>query len=633
MSAPAGSHRAQLVRVARRAMSDYGLEPDFPLAALAEAERLEPPAAVPGGDVRDLRGLPWCSIDNDDSRDLDQLTVAQELPGDRARVRVAVADVGAAVPPDGALDAHAAANTTSVYTPAWIFPMLPERLSTDLTSLNPDEDRLAVVVELEVDAEGGSGAADVRRAVVRNRAKLAYPSLGAWLEGRGPLPQAAAAVPGLAENLRLQEALRRSQIATSEFIDFVAHELKQPMTALKGYTQMLVMGIGGELKPTQRQFVDVIGANVERMSKLVNDLLEVSRLEGGRIQLKVAPVSLVEVLNDTLAGTLAQIEARAHCLEIDVPEDLSLVLGDRQRLVQALTLLVDNACRYTPQGGRLRLVGSEQEGHVCLRVVDSGIGLSLEEMRHLGEKFYRAEHELVQAQPGNGLGLSIARHLIALHGGQLLVDSEPGRGSSFAFTLPAAPHAEALLRDLVDAPLGLAGADGARVDDDVEEGRVVEERAPALPPLDDVVGEQRGRHHRLEGANGLDHRRANGRGLRHRFGAAHEGPRGGVVDGAAGRDDAAFELLDEGLERNFAALQARPGAVVAEQLAAHRLPALGVRKTEGDGQAHVRHPQLGDYRAVHKLHQRMNNALGMNHHVDIRRRQLQRRGDWSCARR
>ena len=205
MSAPAGSHRAQLVRVARRAMSDYGLEPDFPLAALAEAERLEPPAAVPGGDVRDLRGLPWCSIDNDDSRDLDQLTVAQELPGDRARVRVAVADVGAAVPPDGALDAHAAANTTSVYTPAWIFPMLPERLSTDLTSLNPDEDRLAVVVELEVDAEGGSGAADVRRAVVRNRAKLAYPSLGAWLEGRGPLPQAAAAVPGLAENLRLQE--------------------------------------------------------------------------------------------------------------------------------------------------------------------------------------------------------------------------------------------------------------------------------------------------------------------------------------------------------------------------------------------------------------------------------------------
>ena len=113
MSAPAGSHRAQLVRVARRAMSDYGLEPDFPLAALTEAERLEPPAAVPGGDVRDLRGLPWCSIDNDDSRDLDQLTVAEALPGDRVRIRVAVADVSAAVAPGSALDGLAAAATTA----------------------------------------------------------------------------------------------------------------------------------------------------------------------------------------------------------------------------------------------------------------------------------------------------------------------------------------------------------------------------------------------------------------------------------------------------------------------------------------------------------------------------------------
>jgi VacB/RNase II family 3'-5' exoribonuclease len=207
MSAPTGSHRALLVRVARRAMVDYGLEPDFPLAALAEAERLAPPAAVPDADVRDLRGLPWCSIDNDDSRDLDQLTVAEELPGDRARLRVAVADVSATVAPGSALDRHAGTNTTSVYTPACIFPMLPERLSTGLTSLNPGGDRLALVVETTVDAEGAAGEAAVYRAVVRSQAQLAYPSVGAWLEGRGPLPAAAAAVPGLDANLRLQDTV------------------------------------------------------------------------------------------------------------------------------------------------------------------------------------------------------------------------------------------------------------------------------------------------------------------------------------------------------------------------------------------------------------------------------------------
>ncbi len=140
---------------------------------------------------------PWCSIDNDDSRDLDQLTVAEPLAGGAVRIRVAVADVSAAVAPGSALDGHAGTNTTSVYTPPQNFPMLPERLSTDLTSLGQDEDRLAVVVEMV----GGRRrrerpGASVYRAVVRNQAKLAYAGVGAWLEGRGPLPAAAGAVPG-----------------------------------------------------------------------------------------------------------------------------------------------------------------------------------------------------------------------------------------------------------------------------------------------------------------------------------------------------------------------------------------------------------------------------------------------------
>ena len=151
-AAPRRQQRALLLRVARQAMIDRGLRPDFPAAAMAEAEALDGPPGPAGGELRDLRELPWCSIDNDDSRDLDQLTVAAALPNGGARIFVAVADVTDAVPLGSALDEHARANTTSVYTPGGDFPMLPDRLSTDLTSLAPDQDRPATVVEIEVDA-------------------------------------------------------------------------------------------------------------------------------------------------------------------------------------------------------------------------------------------------------------------------------------------------------------------------------------------------------------------------------------------------------------------------------------------------------------------------------------------------
>jgi len=246
------------------------------------------------------------------------------------------------------------------------------------------------------------------------------------------------------ENLRLREELRRAEGATAEFVDFVSHELKQPMTAMQGYSKMLIMGIGGELTPTQRQFVDVIDANVERMGKLVNDLLEVCRLEAGRTRLNLGPVNVGELLYETVVDNRAELEARHHTVEIDVADDLPLVTGDRQRLLEVLAHLVRNACRYTPGGGHIRLVAEGQgddgctDGHVCVAVVDTGIGLSPEDLPRVGEKFFRADHELVQQEPGNGLGLAISRHLIALHGGELYVESEPGQGSTFGFTLPTA---------------------------------------------------------------------------------------------------------------------------------------------------------------------------------------------------
>ena len=186
-------------------MRDRGLEPDFPPAAMAEAERLAP--ASPGGDpsIRDLRDLLWSSIDNDDSRDLDQIEVAEALPGEAVKVLVAIADVDALVKNGSAIDAHARTNTTSVYTAARIFAMLPERLSTGLTSLNDGEDRLAIVIEMTVAADGSIAGSDVYPAQVRNRAQLAYDAVAAWLEGEGPMPPRMAQVAGIDAQVKLQD--------------------------------------------------------------------------------------------------------------------------------------------------------------------------------------------------------------------------------------------------------------------------------------------------------------------------------------------------------------------------------------------------------------------------------------------
>ena len=206
------NHRAILQDIAHRVMLERGLLPDFSREALAELEKLTGTAAAQVGSagiasgVRDLRNLLWASIDNDDSRDLDQLTVAEAMPGDKVKILVSVADVDSLVKNGSAIDAHARHNTTSVYTAAEIFPMLPEQLSTDLTSLNFDEERQSIVVEMVINADGTLQDSDIYRARVINHAKLAYHSVAAWLAGEGQEPEAIGAVQGLDENLRLQDS-------------------------------------------------------------------------------------------------------------------------------------------------------------------------------------------------------------------------------------------------------------------------------------------------------------------------------------------------------------------------------------------------------------------------------------------
>jgi exoribonuclease-2 len=209
--------RDALRRIAHEAMEERGLLPEFSAAVIAETDRIAKPAGASGPEFRDLRNLQWASIDNDDSRDLDQLTVARRIERGAVRLSVAIADVDSLVKKDSAIDGHAWTNTTSVYTPAGVFPMLPEKLSTDFTSLGESDERLAVVTEMTVTEDGEVTDPEIYRAVVLNHAKLAYNGVGAWLEGQGAAPEKLAAVPGLEDQIRLQDsaaqALRRRRIA------------------------------------------------------------------------------------------------------------------------------------------------------------------------------------------------------------------------------------------------------------------------------------------------------------------------------------------------------------------------------------------------------------------------------------
>jgi VacB/RNase II family 3'-5' exoribonuclease len=217
-------HGARLQAIARHAMVRYGLEPDWPPEARAELSRLSGASAAP---PRDLRDLPWSSIDNDESRDLDQLEVC--VRDGAGHLLIAIADVDALVRKGSALDGHAEKNTTSVYTPVRVFPMLPPELSTDRTSLNEDADRAAIVVDMTVDEEGGLRDSDVYCARVRNRAKLAYEGVAAWLDGKGPAPAPIEQLPEIAEQVKLQDAVASRLRARREqegALDFDRTEVK-----------------------------------------------------------------------------------------------------------------------------------------------------------------------------------------------------------------------------------------------------------------------------------------------------------------------------------------------------------------------------------------------------------------------
>ncbi len=227
-------HRSDLVRLATLAMTERGLQPEFSASVEQQLAAITAAASESDATIRDLTGLLWCSIDNDDSRDLDQLTVCEPLEHGALKMLVAIADVDSLVKKGTAIDDHARANTTSVYTSARIFPMLPERLSTDLTSLNADQNRLALVTEMVFNADATLASTTVYRAKVRNKAKLAYDAVSAWIDGQGALPAAAAAVPGMDTQLRTQDALAQQLRVLRHAQGSLELETLQPRALFEG---------------------------------------------------------------------------------------------------------------------------------------------------------------------------------------------------------------------------------------------------------------------------------------------------------------------------------------------------------------------------------------------------------------
>jgi GAF domain-containing protein len=235
----------------------------------------------------------------------------------------------------------------------------------------------------------------------------------------------------------------------SEFVATVSHELRTPMTSIRGYTDVLLMGAAGAMNENQTHFLSIIKNNTERLNVLVNDLLDVSRIESGRVTLSPQALDLREVAEDVIEEVLrrSQEENKPMALSLDAPKRLPAVSGDLERVRQVMSNLVFNAYHYTPENGTITVRVQPVDGkhEVQVDVDDNGIGIPLEDQERVFERFYRGEHPLILATPGTGLGLSIVKQIVEMHKGRMWMVSSgvAGEGSTFSFTLPAYKKSEA----------------------------------------------------------------------------------------------------------------------------------------------------------------------------------------------
>jgi len=248
-------------------------------------------------------------------------------------------------------------------------------------------------------------------------------------------------------NAQLYGEVQRANLAKSEFVSFVAHELKNPMTSIKGYTELLAGGAVGQINEMQSNFLHTIRSNTERMATLVSDLNDNSKIEAGRLRLEYKASNVASLVDEVVRSTKRQIEEKKQALEVEISPDLPPVWADQTRVGQVLTNLVSNAHKYTPEGGSIR-VGAEAASNqwdpegarnvVHLWVKDSGIGIGPEDQQMIFQKFFRSDDSKAREAPGTGLGLNITKSLVEMQGGKIWFESEFRKGTTFHFTVPVA---------------------------------------------------------------------------------------------------------------------------------------------------------------------------------------------------
>jgi signal transduction histidine kinase len=241
-----------------------------------------------------------------------------------------------------------------------------------------------------------------------------------------------------------REAVEAANQAKTEFVSLVAHELKTPLTAIRGYTDLLLKGMVGALTSSQVECLTAIQGNAEVMTALVADLADISRIEAGQIQLALQPVHLAGVVSAVIQGFRHDMNARNQTLDIALPQDLPAVYADITRLTQILNNLIGNAVKYTPDCGTISIsAGSDPAtAAVVVTVRDTGIGISRNDQKRIFDRFFRSSDRRARAMPGTGLGLNITRLFVELHGGRIWFESELNSGTTFFFTLPFAQNTE-----------------------------------------------------------------------------------------------------------------------------------------------------------------------------------------------
>lgn len=238
---------------------------------------------------------------------------------------------------------------------------------------------------------------------------------------------------------RLEAEVQETQKSGTEFISFVAHELRAPMTSIKGYASMVASGMAGELSEMQAKFIGTIQSNVDRMAGMVANLSDVNKIEAGRLHLETRAEPLDRVVEEAVAPLRDKIEAKKQSLSLEIADDLPKVWGDRARLSQVIANLVDNAHKYAPEETEITVhaVYETASNMVQIAVCDEGYGIGEENRRKIFTKFFRSDDSKVRATPGNGLGLHVSKRLVELQGGKIWFESEYREGSTFYFTIPA----------------------------------------------------------------------------------------------------------------------------------------------------------------------------------------------------